>query len=179
MAYIDYGSVVKKNGIIIQKEMFMDMKKAVGFRIKSIKQSYKETVYEDDENYKPHTPKHYDYNHIVDGNYFSYIGDKDLLVCVVKCRLLFISNGRIIKCINGMEEDMTYWWWERKSFKFEVNGVKFYIKRLADNRGRYKLRFEYKGDLYEVLYGYGVDVNKNLWYDLTPKERRYINNWFK
>lgn len=178
MAYSDYGSVVKKNGEIIQNEMFMDMKKAVGFRINSIKKSYKETVYKDDENYKPHTPKHYDYKLRIDGEYFSYIGDEDLLLCIYKCGIVFISHGRVIKYINDMEEDYNYFWWERKSFNFEVKNVKFHMKRLADDRNRYRLRFFYKGDLYEVLYGYGVDVNKNIWYDVTPKERRYIDKWF-
>jgi hypothetical protein len=78
-----------------------------------------------------------------------------------------------------MEEEYNYSWWERKSFNFEVKGIQFHMKRLADDRNRYKLRFEYKNDLYEVLYGYGVDVNKDSWYDVEPKERRYIDKWFK
>lgn len=177
MAFIDYGSVVKKNGEIIQKDFFMKMKDAVGFRIKSIKRSRKETIWEDSKDYKPHTPKHYDYKMRIEGNYFSYIGDEELLICIRRCGLVFISHGRIIKMINYLNEEygLPY---ERQALNFELKGVKFHIKRLF-GQSRYKLRFCYKGDLYECLYGYGVDVNKNIWYDVTPRERRYIDNWFK
>lgn len=177
MAMIDYGSVVKKNGIIIQEEMFMNMKKSVGFRIKSIKQSYKESIYEDDKNYKPHTPKHYDYKLRIDGNYFSYMGDEDLLLCIYKCGIIFISHGRIIKHINGLEENWNLPY-EPMVLNFNLKGIDFHIKRLKPNASRYKLRFWYKGNLYECLYGYGVDVNKNIWYDVKPNEQRFIDNWF-
>ena len=69
--------------------------------------------------------------------------------------------------------------YELQKLDFTLNGVDFRIKRLAKDRNRYKLRFTYKGDLYEVLYGYGVDINKDSWYGVSPTERRYIDNWFK
>jgi hypothetical protein len=68
MAMMDYGSVVKKNGVIIQKEMFMEMKEAVGFEIRSIEHNY----WNDGKTY----------NTKIEGEYFSYIGDEELLVCV-------------------------------------------------------------------------------------------------
>lgn len=178
MAMIDYGSVVKKNGKIIQKEAFMDMKQAVDFRIKSIKQSYKEIIFEDetDEGYKFHTPKHYDYKNRIDGDYFSYMGDENLLVCVYKCGLTFISHGRIIKYIGGIDDryELPY---EKMTLDVTIKEINFHIKRLY-NQNRYILRFWYKGYLYECLYGYGVDVNKDIWYDVEPNERRFIDKWF-
>lgn len=161
MAMIDYGSVAKKNGKIIQRDMFMNMKEAVGFEIKSAKYNIDGNVFEE----------------TIKGNYFSYIGDKDLLICVYKCGLTIVSNNKVLRFINGLEKD-PYLNYKTMVYKFEVNGVKFYLKRLNEQSNRYKLRFEYKNNLYEVLYGYGVDVDKNKWYDVTKKERRYINKWF-
>lgn len=175
MAMIDYGSVVKKNGAIIQKEIFMDMKEAVGFTIKNIQYSYIRNDY--DKDYNIIRKRKYTDIVDVDGNYFSYIGDKDLLVCVYKGTLMFISNNEVVKVQRDLWLDYNLPY-ELQKLDFTVNGVEFNIKRLAKDRNRYKLRFSYKGNLYEVLYGYGVDVDKDVWYDVSKKERRYIDNWF-
>ena len=180
MAFIDYGSVVKKNGKIIQKDSFMNMKEAVGFTINKIKQSYKDDweCWLEDDNYNKikllKTPKHKDYNVKVNGNYFSYIGDKDLLICIYKEQVTIISHGHILK------NEYLGWFGNVKKYNlsFEIAGVKFHIKRLF-NENRYKMRFEYKGNLYEVLFGYGVDVNKKIWYYSGDKEKIWVYNWFK
>ena len=174
MAMIEYGSVVKKNGKIIQTEMFMDMKKELGFVINSIKQSYKETIF--DEEYK-RTPNHNDYKQRIDGNYFSYVGDLSLLVCVYKCGIVIIDNGKIIKKVENLDDNACLPY-RRMSLEFKVKDVVFKLKRLNEESNRYKLRFIYKGDTYEILYGYGVDINSEIWYEPSRKERRYISKWF-
>ena len=67
MAFIDYGSVVKKNGEIIQKDFFMDMKESVGFTLGKLE-------------YKDWTNDEI----IINGNFFSYMGDKDFLICIYR-----------------------------------------------------------------------------------------------
>lgn len=159
MAMIDYGSVVKKNGKIIQKEMFMDMKEAVGFEIDSLQEGIEGKT-------------------LIDGDWFSYMGDEELLVCTYKTQVLIVSNNEIKKHVwYGTLDGNWRLPFPKYQLQFEVNGTKFHIKKLF-NQNRYKLRFEYKNDLYECLYGYGVDVDKNIWYNVTPKERRYIDKWF-
>lgn len=181
MAMIDYGSVVKKNGVIIQNEMFMNMKEAVGFVIDKelvFKSMHRKFIYDDDCNIVGYEDKESIRKVIPNDNFFSYIGDKEMLVLVYKGTLIFISNEEILKIQNDLwlDYDLPY---ELQKLEFNLNGIDFRIKRLAKDRNRYKLRFSYKGDLYEVLYGYGVDVNKDSWYDVSSKERRYIDNWFK
>ena len=58
-----------------------------------------------------------------------------------------------------------------------INGVTLHIKRLF-NQNRYKLHFVYKNNVYDVVYGYGVDVNKDVWYNVSPKEKIFIDKWF-
>ena len=170
MAMIDYGSVVKKNGCIIQKEFFMDMKKAVGFVIDSVEYLKDEYVYDNQKEKYILTGKKILSKIDINDNYFSYIGDREFLVCIYKGRLDIFSNNKYIDTIN----DIPY-----GKFRNDVriNGVTLHIKRLFNNN-RYKLHFEYKNNIYDVLYGYGVDVNKNLWYDVTPKIKRFVNNWY-
>lgn len=179
MAMIDYGSVVKKNGKIIQTEMFMNMKESVGFVIDKelvFKSKYREQLYDENYNAIGYEDKECIETVRPNGNFFSYLGDKELLVLVYKGTLIFISNDEIIKIQNDLwyDYELPY---KLQKLEFTINGVDFKIKRLF-NQNRYKLRFTYKGELYEVLYGYGVDVNKDDWYNVSPKERRYIDNWF-
>ena len=167
MAMTDYGSVVKKNDKIIQTEMFMDMKDAVGFTIDKIPYSY----------YSSYSNEVRNCTINIDGEFFSYIGDRELLLCIYKGSIYFISNEEIVRIQRDLwlNYDLPY---ELQKLEFTINGVNFRIKRLAKNKHRYKLRFSYKGDLYEVLYGYGVAAKKDYWSDVSPKEQRYIDNWF-
>ena len=175
MAMIDYGSVVKKNGTIIQKEMFMDMGKSIGFVLNEIPYSYERNKYDDDFNVIGREIVNTTMR--INGEFFSYIGDKELLICIYKGTIVFISNNKIVKIQNDLWFDYSLPYRLQK-LDFSVNGIDFKIKRLSKYKNRYKLRFYYKGDLYECLYGYGVDVRRDVWYDVTPKESRYLDEWF-
>ena len=156
MAMIDYGSVVKKNGKIIQDKLFMDMNESVGFTIKTI--------------------PYRGYNEQIEGNYFSYMGDSEMLVCIYKQQILIISNGDILKYWNLATSDED---WKKYNLSFSLNGVDFKLKRSKYAKTRYKLRFIYKCDTYECLFGLGVDVNKNYWHYESKPEIRYVEKWFK
>jgi len=159
MAMVDYGAVLKKNGIVIHRDdFFMDMQKAVGFTIDSL-------IDEDG------------YNYQINGNYFVYIGDKELLICVYKTQLLIISNNKIVNRVFGANVD-SYSIHDKFRLKFEVNGIKFDIKRISYGN-MYLLRFWYKGNLYECIYGYGVDNSLKNWYYNNNRERRIAKNFFK
>ena len=87
MAMIDYGSVVKKNGKIIQTEMFMDMKDIVGFEIDSIPYRH----------FNEFEQKYVDDDIKIKDEFFSYIGDNELLLCIYKCSIYFVVNNQIVK----------------------------------------------------------------------------------
>lgn len=189
MAMIDYGSVVKKNGKIIQKESFMDMEEAVGFIIEELPYFYESSQWEGEngeylEEHMRNKRKMYKENFRINGNFFSYIGDEELLVCIYKTKVVVISNGEIKELFwYGTENSNSgkeYSLRDRKfTRKFKVNGVDFTIRRLFEGDNKFILRFSYKNDLYECVYGYGVDVNKKIWYDVTPKVQRFIDKFFK
>lgn len=176
MAMIDYGSVVKKNGVIIQKDMFMDMKEDLGFVINKAPYSYKTNVYDDNYNVIGQEVVNTDLD--INGNYFSYIGDKEFLICIYKGLLQVLVNGKIVYTNHDLfpKEELPY---QHQSLRLNIEGVRISIKRLTEDRQRYKLRLIYKGDLYECLYGYGVDVNKNYWYYKNDKEKRKVLEWYR
>jgi len=159
MAMVDYGAVLKKNGIVIHRnDFFMDMQKAVGFTINKIQDK-----------------DGYDYQ--INDNYFVYIGDEELLICVYKTQLLIISNNKIIHRVFGANVD-SYNIHDKFRLKFKVNGIKFDIKRISYGN-MYLLRFWYKGSLYECIYGYGVDNSLKNWYYNNNRERRIAREFFK
>lgn len=173
MAFVDYGSVVKKNGKIIQTDFFMDMKEAVGFVLDEVDYEYPETTWDDEKFNFIETGNIVKTKKKVNDEYFSYIGDRDFLICIYKGSLTIISNNNVIKIIN----DISYYDPKMKE-SYIVNGVKLNIKRTAPGCRRYRLTFEYKGDKYDCFYGYGVDVNKKAWYYSSKREKNKIMRWF-
>ena len=73
MAMIDYGVIAKKNGRILTTDFFTDMKDALGF---SIEKS--------------------DCGEPIEGNYFTYLGDRDFYVGIYKGMLSFFSGNKFI-----------------------------------------------------------------------------------
>ncbi len=67
------------------------------------------------------------------------------------------------------------------------------IKRKRRNRkedkyftSRFLASWQYNGKKYEVIFGYGIDPNKEIWddirhklYNFTDKEREIIDSWFE
>ena len=111
MAMIDYGSVVKKNGKIIQTEMFMDMKDAVEFEIDSIPYRHFNTFEQ----------KYIDYDIEIKDKFFSYVGDSELLLCIYKCSIYFVVNNQIVKIQRDLrlDYDLPY---ELQKLEFNLNG---------------------------------------------------------
>ena len=179
MAMIDYGAILKKNGKIQNRnEFFMDMEAAVGWtdypHIKYEdcscidKDGYSDCqncpranreYYEDFEYYslkcdcrgvKP------DSNHM-EGNWFAYAGDTDFVVGFYKQQVMTWYKGE--QKIHWLRWDYN----NRYSVYLEVGGTKMKLKALSSHKQAYYGRFRHKGDLYEVVFGYGIDPDQKTW----------------
>lgn len=179
---IDYGAVLKKNGKIMNCEkFFMDMETAVGWtdnpRIKYEDcNCIDEYGYSDCQNCHranrtfhstPDLGEWYQLNSdcrgvvpvfssAMGGNYFVYAGDRDFVIGFYKTHFAIL--------LAGMEKKEVIWRdCNRFSFTIERGGVKIKVKALNDKKDAFYARFHYKGDLYEVVYGYGIDSNPCVW----------------
>lgn len=167
MAVVDYGAILKTNGEVknLNNGLFMDMEEAVGFSLKTVKHSY---------TYKG---KEYSRDLDIDGNYFVYFGDKDVLFCVYKCNLLVIENMQTPKGF-GLSSDG-----RKKVLNTCVNGANIKIKEIAE--GKFHATIQYKGNNYQVLYGYGIDTNYKMFktlskehdYGYNKKVTKYVKNF--
>ena len=184
MAMIDYGAILKKNGKIVNRnQFFMVMENAVGWsdnpRIKyedcdcedrDIYGSYcydcpranfiihkfedgieewKEFVGDCRGNKPPQNP--------IGGNWFAYAGDTEFVVGFYKQMVMTWYKG---------EQKIHWLRWDyagKYSIYIEVGGTKLHFKALSDNKDVYYGRFRYKGDLYEVVFGYGIDPDQSTW----------------
>jgi len=150
MAYSDYGVVVKKNGKIINKDVFIPMAETIGVSYKKSRDGYP-----------------------IDGEYFIFIGDKDFYIGIYKGMLSVYSKNEKI-CVIG---DLNHYAIKGTKYSYEttVNGVKLAIKRVGEGH-RYILRFHYKNDFYEALYGYGVGFKKDTCYSLHKKMLPFLTD---
>lgn len=93
----------------------------------------------------------------IDGNYFAYVGDEHLTLAFYKQRCYIMVDKSMQFEMWGIDNFLGC----RKSIHFEVAGVLFHLKHLADRV--YYMHFHYKGDNYHIIYGYGIDSSKDIW----------------
>lgn len=154
MAMIDYGVIAKKNGKVVTTDFFTPMIDTLDFEC------------EEDNRGK-----------LLKDNYFVYLGDKDFFVAIYKGIInIYKNKNELIDTIWDIDNYATTWEETKFRYKPTINGINFDIKRFDDGN-RYKVRFYYKGDLYEAIYGYGVDLDINLWYNLKNKDKIKIERW--
>ena len=118
------------------------------------------------------------------GNYMALIGDKDFMIGFYKDSYVLVYDG-IMANVEEVakqhgEDESTYNWFnthkKQKVYHLDKVGdfvVKRITKRTDDNV--FLAKFEYKGDKYEVLYGYGVDPDWDFMCD--PKRSYWSNCW--
>lgn len=220
MAMIDYGALLRVNKKFINKDknLFMDSSNT-GYILE--KARYVDTaVYSKDVD--------------INGNFYVYAGDKDLLLTFYKGIFYVISNGLILKTESNVpfisetfyigdarikvshldqaiqiEEDNMGTWkeyvkenWRGATGNEKLcdleNGLQQYklflkrLKRKASKRSNYKYRtnrwlaeWEHNGNKYEIIFGYGIDPNEDVWNDIkheaygfTKREIEIIDRWF-
>lgn len=108
----------------------------------------------------------------LDKNYFAYAGDECLTVAVYKSVAVFANKNATLRmslwglylegssdtCISASRKMVKYLTIHTKD---ETVYVK--IKKIAECSNRYYMRFIYKNNVYELVYGYGIDSNKQTW----------------
>ena len=143
MAMIDYGAVVFKNGKLInENQLFVEMKDMVRW--------------DDEERVYINTSNGEEYKHsYLHGNHFAYIGDEDFTIGFYKtyCRISWKDNYDYLYACLDLDR--------RKSHTFTYNGHSFKLKQIGYRQ--YQCLMDYKGDHYNVIFGYGIDPNLKVW----------------
>lgn len=210
MAMIDYGAVVIKNGKVVNKNMFfMNMLEAVGWvdqrRIRHkdcnvftdpdplLAQSNCEHCnrakfriipdpVEGDEKIPVadcHGEPLPDKIPHIDNNYFAYAGDQHFTVAFYKYTSIILVDGVEKKYMWCLDDVTTR---NRKSKRFECGGVNIHMKEISDDV--YHMNFQYKGDLYNIVYGCGIDSSPRVWHKvkyryLGKRVARKVDNLYR
>lgn len=177
MAFSDYGAIAFKNGKLMTKEFFGDMKKMVGW-YDTEKDLYESRSHED---YEPESE--YMRPLDLDGQYFAYIGDKNCTIAFYKTWLTIVErydDGTFgYKSETFAHSHYTWSKWE------DYAGEGFAKVKVTKRNGYFVCKWKYKGDKYKVYFGYGVDIYYYLkWhivnYYRSPEYRfRKMIRWFK
>lgn len=143
---IDYGAIVIKDGKCVQKDHFDHMIDSVGYV----------------------DPQ-------MDGNYFSFIGDKEVTFAfyknIVKIKSIDEYNNKIIFVGNT---NYVGWKYYEDFVSTNDDAYWFRIKNLGNNS--YVFKIKYKGHKYKVFFGYGIDV---YFYKRTHRPNYYSSIEFK
>ena len=208
MAMLDYGAVVKKDGRIISDvhgDLFQNLTELSGGELheeyedillegdKEPTHTLVKSEYIGDESVRAHTvnlsgPVEWEKKSVIH-NYFAVVGDKDFLIAIYKWCLLVFDHEKEIAYYGFGDGDLHYedslWRIKHKVVKhLETPFGDIKIKEW-DNKNIGTAAFRYKGHNYEILFGYGVDVNVNYIFSntiykyLSKKLANRIRRWFK
>ena len=152
MAMVDYGAIAWKDGKLISTDMFTPMEDMVGWT--------------DNGKYK------------LEGDYFAYIGDKDLVIGFYKniMHICYCSDDGYI------EEPIWFGWenfkgWRKWKDLFSIGDD--YVEIIVRPRrfhDYYICKMKYRGHKYKVAFGYGVDLG---YYKKTHIIDYYGTPWFR
>lgn len=197
MAMIDYGAVVIKNGVVINSnQFFMDMKESVGWEDIPAK------LYDDCDcmfqkwsncgECARATKEGYDCrgNRLMlseyRGQYYSYAGDEHFMVCTYKHNIAVVVDKEKVFEISPCYGH----WWSYGKVVDECHKSKYYTVGEVTIRLREVVdcvslaSFKYKGDFYNIVFGYGIDPTKKVWdaikvQYLGKKRARKVDNVYK
>lgn len=167
MAMLDYGAIVKKNGVIITDPNGDLFQNFTNLKYEEMKEYPYDTIVDEtvvhcepteEDDWEP-----YDYS--FGGNYFALVGDAQLMIGFYKT-----SFGIAVDKVN-----YNYPYFDWVSFNGRYQCTHYYrpkyisvnkgdkvlttikISRIDEESQVFLATFVYNGDKYEVLYGYGID----------------------
>ena len=168
---MDYGAVVKKNGVIISDVRGLLFQNFTNLKYADY-DSLKRGLEIDETIVKGFNYKGEPIEFSMAGNYFALVGDEHFLMG-------FYKEGFVVEIDKQVVNNLpcTWEWFDEhvKPLKFVVdNEIEITLslaqKEHTEYGGRmsvYLAKFTYKGDNYEVLFGYGVDTS--IIYTFTDK----------
>ena len=127
----------------------------------------------------------------IDHNCFAYAGDEDFTVATYKTGFVMTNKKASFKLycydlILGDDEK-----WEphvskmARNITVQIGGtpVSIKVKRIGESHVFY-MRFWYKNNLYQMIYGYGIDSEKEVWDEVktryaNKKVIRFVDNFWK
>ena len=212
MAMIDYGAVLFKNGKQVNHEMFMDMFDTVGWVdyprrrypdcdhvdekgfscCYDCSRTMKKTYHDDELGYweSPYADckgNQWSDTNKIDGNFFVYVGDEHLTVATYKNGAVVIVDKKIVhefwESENYTPNYIFASLWKHLSSYAEVDKVKFHLKAVDPGHVQW-LHFTYNGNHYDIVYGYGIDPDMQVWDDvkndyLGKKGARKVDNLYR
>lgn len=172
MAMIDYGALVKKNGVLLQHadlfNNYSTLKDGVvgGEYIESEDESIREFTFNEEGPYRHRS---------VINNYMAVVGDNKFLVATYKTGLTLFDSEKYL--FDYCLEDCKF----AKVIKNDYADIK--IKKLGNDFVGIA-SFRYNNDNYEILFGYGVDNPKFLMSKkavgyMSAKTLRKVRRWVK
>lgn len=191
MALIDYGALVKKNGILLPyTDLFNNYSTLNGGELAEVYSEKEDeelgkyrclekSEYVGDESVRefPKSPYDYDYNskRSVIHNYMAVVGDNKFLVATYKTGLATFDSEKYL--FDYCLEDCKF----AKVLKNDFADIK--IKKLGNDFVGIA-SFRYNGDNYEILFGCGVDSPKFLMSKkavgyMSAKTLRKVRRWVK
>ena len=94
------------------------------------------------------------------------------------------ANGK--EKLGELENGGKRYKWFKKNLKIIARSRKNPTQHSKYKTSRWLATWEYNGKKYEVIFGYGIDPNKDVWnkikhdsYGFTDVEREIIDSWFK
>lgn len=171
MSMLDYGAILKKDGIFINKnqDLFINMKEVTGFLLE-------EATFENGETIR------------INNNFFVYAGDKEMLLCFYKGICLVVSNGKVIKELSTPFLSETFFLDNLPNVTISRLDKTLYIDEYGTKYYSYRFiaTWIYKGHEYECIYGYGIDADEDIWEDIkyndygfSKSEIEIIDKWFQ
>ena len=127
----------------------------------------------------------------IDGNYFAYAGDEDFTVAVYKTGAVFVGKAipeKFTFCDMAFDYEDWHLGESRmvKNFSVQIGNETVFVKvkRIAASNRQFFMSFRYKGNLYQLVYGYGIDSDKKVWDEVkthysNKKVIRFVDEFWK
>lgn len=208
MAMVDYGALLRINGKLLNKnaDQFMPMQKMCGFTL--------DKAYLENNEYKPISGNYfvyagdeelllcfYKYGYVIikngnimhSGHMRNWVFDRETFTIDNVTFTLSILDNTIWKSYFGtdFDEDDRLYYYEMYGKRFgqiKINRRFKHRKRNYENcKGsqKYLMNWSHNGKNYEVIFGYGIEPNKDVYDDIkheyfgyTAKDIEVIDSWF-
>lgn len=164
MAAVDYGAVIRVDRKYRHvKDLFESMESYFG----------EEFIIRDPENILATRGIRKEENGGVSLSPYRWLGSKEFFLAINARTLYVVKKGRVVQVIDIYELLRE----NRKAVSYQVEGVDIFVRIGRYAPERYYVRFVFDSTAYEGIFGYGVDPNLTLWYDLYPNEKRVMKDF--